>query len=241
MRRYALLAVIALLAACGQPSRIQQGAPIAPGQQLMAGLGGDHHPITTSNPEAQEFFDQGFALTYAFNHEAAVRSFRHAAEIDPQAPMPYWGIAWATGPNYNLDIDDSREKQAYGVGKCANDPSACHRRSRCASGVGAREEAIALWTKAVAAADRVPYDEPPIWFYPVRESLDAALVLADQASEAERVFRADLERHPRNPRSLLGLRESLLKQGKDADAAWVQQAFEDAWKNADVAITLDSL
>jgi tetratricopeptide (TPR) repeat protein len=113
--------------------------------------------------------------------------------------------------------------------------------ARLAWARGAREEAIALWTKAVAAADRVPYDEPPIWFYPVRESLGAALVLADKPSEAERVFREDLERHPRNPRSLFGLRESLLKQGKDADAAWVQQAFEDAWKDADVTITLDSL
>lgn len=42
----------------------------------MAGLGRHHHPITTSNPRAQQFFDQGFTLVYAFNHEEAVRSSR---------------------------------------------------------------------------------------------------------------------------------------------------------------------
>jgi hypothetical protein len=86
----------------------------------------------------------------------------------------------------------------------------------------------------------VPYDEPPIWFYPVRESLGAALVLTGKPHDAERVFREDLERHPRNPRSLFGLHESLVKQGKDADAAWVQRAFEEAWRNADVRLTLES-
>ena len=48
-------------------------------------------------------------------------------------------------------------------------------------------------------------------------------------------------RHPRNARSLFGLHESLVKQGKDADAAWVQRAFEEAWKSADVTLTLEAL
>ena len=91
----------------------------------------------------------------------------------------------------------------------------------------------------MAAADRLPYDEPPVWFYPIRESLGAALLLAGQHGQAERVFRDDLERHPRNPRSLFGLRESLARQGRDADAALVQQAFDDTWKNADVGLSLE--
>ena len=66
----------------------------------------------------------------------------------------------------------------------------------------------------MAAADKVPYDEPPVFFYPVRESLGAALLLSGKAQEAERVFREDLVRHPRNPRSLFGLHESLAKQNK---------------------------
>ncbi|MBI3795370.1 MAG: hypothetical protein HY268_00160 [Deltaproteobacteria bacterium] len=80
---------------------------------LMSGLGQHHHPITTTNPEAQRFFDQGFALVYGFNHDEAVRSFQRAAELDPQAAMPWWGIALALGPNINLDVDPAREKAAY--------------------------------------------------------------------------------------------------------------------------------
>ena len=53
------------------------------------------------------------AQAYGFNHEAAIRSFERASELDPNAAMPHWGRAWALGPNYNLDIDDPRAKAAY--------------------------------------------------------------------------------------------------------------------------------
>ena len=113
--------------------------------------------------------------------------------------------------------------------------------ARLAWARGAQTEAITLWTRAVALADAVPYDEPPIWFYPVRESLGAALLLANQAAEAERVFRDDLARFPRNPRSLFGLHESLVKQGRSADAVWVKRAFDEAWTRGDAPLTLEAL
>jgi len=98
-RRYpALILGIALVA-----SRAQ--LPSAPSEyRLLAGVGAVHHPISTPSPEAQKFFDQGLALLYGFNFPDAVRSFRRAAEFDPKSPMPFWGIAWANGPNYNLRI-----------------------------------------------------------------------------------------------------------------------------------------
>jgi tetratricopeptide (TPR) repeat protein len=80
---------------------------------LMTGLGDLHHPITTSNPEAQKFFDQGLRLIYAFNHDEATRSFQHAAELDPKMAMAYWGIAESIGPNYNDPASDDRFKQAH--------------------------------------------------------------------------------------------------------------------------------
>lgn len=80
---------------------------------LMPGLGSQHHPVSTSNATAQKYFDQGLALTYAFNHEEAIRSFKQAAELDPNLAMAYWGIALALGPNINLDVDPEREKLAY--------------------------------------------------------------------------------------------------------------------------------
>jgi tetratricopeptide (TPR) repeat protein len=105
--------------------------------------------------------------------------------------------------------------------------------ARIAAARGEGDRAIQHWRRAVAAVDLLPYDEPPVWFYPVRESLGAALLASNKAPEAERVFRDDLERHPRNARSLYGLQASLAKQGKESDAAWIQRQFEEAWKNAD--------
>src|SRR5262245_1400024 len=79
---------------------------------LLPGMGDHHHPISTKNPEAQKFFDQGLTLVYAFNRPEAVRSFRRAAELDPQAAMPHWGIALACGPHINMDLDGDVEASA---------------------------------------------------------------------------------------------------------------------------------
>ena len=113
--------------------------------------------------------------------------------------------------------------------------------ARIAEARGDRTAAIESWTKAVAAEDALAYDEPPGWYYPVRESLGAALLRDGQAAEAEQVFRADLERNPRNPRSLFGLSEALVAQKKDADARWARTQFQTAWKNADVPLRLEDL
>ncbi len=80
---------------------------------LLPGLGNLHHPIATSSSEAQKYFDQGLTLVYGFNHEEAVRSFQRAAELDPKAAMPLWGIALALGPNINMDVTPEAEKAAY--------------------------------------------------------------------------------------------------------------------------------
>ena len=80
---------------------------------LIPGVGNVSHRVSTSNPEAQRFFGQGLALSYAFNHEEASRSFKRAADIDPKLAMAYWGIALVSGPNYNMDVDPDREKAAY--------------------------------------------------------------------------------------------------------------------------------
>src|ERR1700730_6188004 len=80
---------------------------------LLAGLGTWRHPIATRSPEAQRFFDQGLTLVYAFNRYEALRSFRKASELDPQTPMPFWGMAMALGPYINMDMDpDVHPKEA---------------------------------------------------------------------------------------------------------------------------------
>jgi tetratricopeptide (TPR) repeat protein len=94
---------------------------------------------------------------------------------------------------------------------------------------------IILFQAAVQAEDTLAYMEPPDWHLPVREMLGAVLLRANRPADAEQVFRADLERNRRNPRSLFGLRESLKAQGKDYAAQMVDQQFRSAWRNADVA------
>jgi hypothetical protein len=94
------------------------------------------------------------------------------------------------------------------------------------------------WRTAVELQDALVYDEPPAWYYPVRESLGAALVRAGNPSEAEQVFREGVRRSPRNGRMLFGLMESLRAQGKTEEAEWVKKEFDAAWAKADVKLAL---
>jgi tetratricopeptide (TPR) repeat protein len=550
------LASALLLPACASPPAPPQPStpppqaepkPAAVGSVLTTGFGDHHHPIRTSNPEAQRFFDQGVAMTFGFNHEAAIRSFERAAELDPNAAMPQWGRAWALGKNYNLDIDDPRAKLAFDAITLAGrraargpqverdyvaamairysadmkaDREALNRKYSAAMGelsrkypddldaatlyaeslmnlnpwklwtldgkpnpgteeivallqsvlkrdpahIGAnhlyihaveastdpglalqsasrletaapasghlvhmpahiyartgdhagaaranaagaaadekylvsagpdslygmmyyshnlqfladshrmqgrfvdalnaaqllakhlephaamapmiesmlvepestllrfnrydevlkfpaplpdrpvqltwhhyargvafaqtgkvddaaaerkalaeamtkvpdaalfggggfapardaltvaataldariawarneRDKAVELWQRAIAGADRLPYDEPPSWYYPLRESLGSAYLQLGKPADAERVFREDLTRNPRNGRSLFGLQAALAKQGKDVDAAWIQREFDNVWKNADTQLKIEN-
>lgn len=80
---------------------------------LADDLGTMHYPITTSNAMAQKFFDQGLRLAYAFNHLAAVRSFRMARTLDPACAMCYWGEALVLGPNINAGMDADSVAPAF--------------------------------------------------------------------------------------------------------------------------------
>ena len=94
--------------------------------------------------------------------------------------------------------------------------------------------------KAVAIEDQLNYDEPPAWPWPVRESLGAHLLLhAKNPTAAENVFREDLRRVPNNPRSLLGLAESLKAQGKHEAAKEPQAQFEKMWTGAEMKLRLE--
>ncbi|MHB8214923.1 MAG: tetratricopeptide repeat protein [Candidatus Sulfotelmatobacter sp.] len=90
---------------------------------LVTGLGDLHHPVSTKNQQAQQFFDQGLRFIYAFNHDEAAHSFQHAAELDPKLAMAYWGVAEAVGPNYNDPADPDRYKQAHNAVQKAVDLS----------------------------------------------------------------------------------------------------------------------
>ena len=64
-------------------------------------LGAYTRPVTTNSAAAQRWFDRGLAWTYGFNHDEAVVCFRKALAKDPDCAMAWWGISYASGPNYN--------------------------------------------------------------------------------------------------------------------------------------------
>jgi tetratricopeptide (TPR) repeat protein len=101
----ALALALASAAACSKPP-----APTVP---LYGNLGGHRHEITTSSPEAQQYFDQGVRLSYAFNHGEAIRAFKQAIALDASCAMCYWGVAFALGPNINAPITEPAATEAY--------------------------------------------------------------------------------------------------------------------------------
>jgi hypothetical protein len=70
---------------------------------------------------------------------------------------------------------------------------------------GDKELSVQEWRRAVKLESSVHYDEPPAWFYPVRQSLGAALLRDGRPKEAESVFRAVIGKQPRDGRLLFGL------------------------------------
>jgi tetratricopeptide (TPR) repeat protein len=87
----------------------------APPQDLQfEGLGKLDRKVTTSSALAQKYFNQGLAFLYAFNHDEAIRSFKAAAEADPDCAMAWWGIATANGPHINNPmVDEEHAKAAW--------------------------------------------------------------------------------------------------------------------------------
>ena len=101
--RVALFALILLQPALAEDKTIP----------LYQTLGNFGRKITTSDPMAQRYFDQGLRLAYAFGREAAARSFREAYGWDQDCAMCYWGEAWAMGPYQNEKMSEENAQEAY--------------------------------------------------------------------------------------------------------------------------------
>lgn len=152
---------------------------------LFDNLGVHHHPITTTSPQAQKYFDQGLRLVFGFNHDEATRAFKEAARLDPNCAMAYWGVALTLGPNYNLPVDEERDRTAY---------EAVQKALELAPQVSAKEQA---YIKAIAkrhAAD--PKTD--------RKTLDAAY--ADAMREVAKQYPDDLDAATLFAEALMNLR-----------------------------------
>lgn len=146
--------------------------PTAP-PPLMSGLGGTHMAITTANPRAQSYFDQGLRLLHGFNHAEAARAFREAQRLDPACAMCFWGEAFALGPNINAPMSPDDNAPAYAAARAA-----------LAKADGANEKEQALIDALIhryarrAPADRAALD---------KAYAEAMRVVADQYADDDNI------------------------------------------------------
>ena len=115
-------------------------------------LGTHSRVVTTSTPEAQVWFDRGLIWCYGFHHAEAIACFERTLEHDPDCAMAWWGIAYATGPNYNLTWDHMDTPTRASVLAAAREALA---RAQAAAGVSEAEAAL-----IAALAHRYPQDAP---------------------------------------------------------------------------------
>ncbi len=171
MKYSVLPAAMLLFCALAAQTQHENHTPAKPAT-LVSGLGDLHHPVTTSNPEAQKFFDQGLRYIFAFNHAEAARSFQRATELDPALAMAWWGVAEAVGPNYNDPADPARFQQA-------------HDAIEKASGLGVK-----------ASANERAYISALTWRFPADPKADhhhAAEQYADAMREVVKQYPDDLD------------------------------------------------
>ena len=88
---------------------------------LLDGLDVLDFSITTDNKLAQDYFNQGLILSYAFNHAEAARSFYYASKLDPKCAMAFWGYAYVLGPNFNAGMYPENYELAYNAIQKAKD------------------------------------------------------------------------------------------------------------------------
>ena len=114
-------------------------------------------------------------------------------------------------------------------------------RGRFATAQGRYDDAIGFYRKAIALEGRIPYQEPPYWYYPVNQSLGAALFLAGRHDEATEAFRAALIQAPNNGWVLYGLSQSEAARGHKLEAAAARQAMSKAWVGEPGWLRMDRL
>jgi tetratricopeptide (TPR) repeat protein len=213
-------------------------------------------PIAKEMPMAE--FVVPFAMYYALRFEKwddVLTMPQPDAALPTAVALWHFGRGVAFAAQKNLDAANA-EKSAFdeAVSKVPEDAvmnlntskdllavAASVLAARVAEASGIRPVATSAWMRAVTLEDALAYDEPPAWYYPVRESLGGALLRAGRPVLAESVFRKDLKRNPENGRSLFGLAEALKMQKKDAEAAEVLERFKKAWARADVTVAVASL
>jgi tetratricopeptide (TPR) repeat protein len=167
----------------------------------------------------------GFPLVKAMWHYARGVAFANKGEVDQarREAAQIAGISQSNDPDTAYPPD---------VAPVANDTMAIARHvveARIAQAEDDLARAVAELETAVQIQDSLAYLEPPFWYYPVRQSLGAALLMAGRAADAEEVLRQSLIDAPNNGWALYGLMEAQKAQGDMAAAAETEKLFGQAW------------
>jgi tetratricopeptide (TPR) repeat protein len=112
---------------------------------------------------------------------------------------------------------------------------------RIAQAQGQINKSIEEFRIAVQIQDSLAYTEPPYWYYPVRQSLGAALLMAGQPAAAEQVFVQSLKRVPNNGWTLYGLMKAQQAQGHTSAAQETEKRFQQAWAGKPDTLSLNRL
>lgn len=187
-------------ARCALAGALLLAVPVAQAQApLLDGLGSHTHPVTTSVPLAQRYFDQGLLLYWGFDYAEARRSFREAARLDPQCAMCEWGIALALGPNINSDMNEASEGDArrHAARALALAPGATPRERAYIDALARRYDVEAPALPAAPAAGRGKLPPPELCAAPRPKAGAGRAVLdrryADAMGAVARRFPADLD------------------------------------------------
>jgi tetratricopeptide (TPR) repeat protein len=167
---------------------------------------GDKFPLI----KAMWHYARGVALAAQNEVETAKSEAAQIAELNQKSDFSYL-LAWAVPAPDLLDL-------ARHVVE-----------GRIAQFQGNLEQAIKEFEIAVTIQDSLAYMEPPYWYYPVRQTLGAALVQAGRAKEAETIFEQALENTPKNGWALYGLMEAQRAQGKQDEAQATNKRLQQAW------------
>jgi tetratricopeptide (TPR) repeat protein len=136
-------------------------------------------------------------------------------------------IAAATPPDQVVGFNSANRLLAMASATLAGEIDAAQ---------GHHEDAVKNLKDAVAIQDALNYEEPPAWYFPVRETLGMELLAAGKTTDAEQVFRDDLKQYPENGWSLNGLAICLRARNVADEAASVDARFKKAWAHADVTL-----
>jgi tetratricopeptide (TPR) repeat protein len=143
-------------------------------------LGVFRRVTSTASADAQRWFDRGLTWCYAFNHEEAIRCFERAIACDERFGLAYWGVAYATGPNYNKEWDAFDEADLHHSVRRAHEATA-RAQELAAGGTPVERALISALSKRYPAPE--PSDDLGSW----------TAGYADAMAEVHAAFEDDLD------------------------------------------------